>query len=129
MKTVLWISRHQMTEDQMQDLERIAGDRLKVQTVDETITDLGTLRPQIEQADLIAAVLPPDLMVRLLGLVGDKPLLRSVAERRPTGQRIARPDGVEEMQYAFVHRNWERLLEMRIRTEDLSNTDLYGGSL
>lgn len=61
MKTVLWISRHTMTEPQLRDLARVLGDTVQVLPYTQTVKQADVLRPLIEQADAIAAVLPVEL--------------------------------------------------------------------
>ena len=55
MKTVLWISRHTMTEPQLRDLARVLGDTVQVLPYTQTVKQADVLRPLIEQADAIAA--------------------------------------------------------------------------
>ncbi len=58
MKRVLWISRHQMTSDQRYDLEQVLGDQVVLIRWTETVETVSTLIPLVEQADVVAAVLP-----------------------------------------------------------------------
>lgn len=75
MKKVLWISRHEMTQEQRSDLDRITGGA-ELLLWKETVTDIAKLLPLLQQADAVAAVLPPELLAELLALAGDKPVLR-----------------------------------------------------
>lgn len=50
MKTVLWISRHAMTEPQLRDLARVLGDTVQVLPYTQTVKQADVLRPLIEQA-------------------------------------------------------------------------------
>ena len=68
MKTVLWISRHTMTEPQQSDLARVLGDTVQVLPYTQTVKQADVLRPLIEQADAIAAVLPVELLAELVTL-------------------------------------------------------------
>ena len=72
MKKVLWISRHEMTPEQRSDLDRITGGA-ELLLWKETVTDIAKLLPLLQQADAVAAVLPPELLAELLALAGDKP--------------------------------------------------------
>ena len=84
MKKVLWVSRHEMTAEQRADLDRVMGGA-ELLPWKETVTDVAQLLPLLEQADAVAAVLPPELLAKLLTLAGNKPVLRAVSERRAAG--------------------------------------------
>lgn len=58
MKKVLWVSRHEMTAEQRADLDRVMGGA-ELLPWKETVTDIAQLLPLLEQADAVAAVLPP----------------------------------------------------------------------
>ena len=60
MKKVLWVSRHEMTAEQRADLDRVMGGA-ELLPWKETVTDVAQLLPLLEQADAVAAVLPPTL--------------------------------------------------------------------
>ena len=60
MKKVLWVSRHEMTAEQRADLDRVMGGA-ELLPWKETVTDVAQLLPLLEQADAVAAVLPPEL--------------------------------------------------------------------
>ena len=66
MKKVLWISRHCMTKEQIEDLNRIAGENVEIIPWKETVHSVLELKPLIEEGDIIAAVLPLDLLAKLL---------------------------------------------------------------
>ena len=119
MKTVLWISRHPMTGAQRDDLARVMGDAVRLVEWKETVEDLDALRPEIARADAVAAVLPTELLARLLDLAGDCPVLLSEARRTLTGRMTTRPDGLPEPETAFGHVGWKRLVELRVITEPL----------
>lgn len=76
MKTVLWISRHAMTEPQLHDLARVLGDTVQVLPYTQTVKQADVLRPLIEQADAIAAVLPVELLAELVTLADERPVLQ-----------------------------------------------------
>lgn len=116
MKTVLWISRHHMTTEQMEDLERVVGDKVELIQWDHTITDVEEIKPILEIVDAVAAVLPPETMSRLLPLMGHVPLLRGVSERRRKG---VTQDENAETQYEYVHLCWERVLKCEYVTRRL----------
>lgn len=118
-KQVLWISRHIMTNAQKTDLERIMGGTVRLTTWPDTVTNMETLRPLIEQADAIAAVLPTEKLAELLKLAGSRPVLQAKSARVPTGRVTAQPNGTLEREFAFVHQGWQQVLEVRIRTRSL----------
>lgn len=71
------------------------------------------------RVDVAAVVLPPELIAELLPVMGEKPVLRSVSARRPSGDVLILPDGRKEPQFDFVHLRWERIVECRIVTQAL----------
>ena len=81
----------------------------------------GVYRRGIDPSDAgaVAAVLPPELLAKLLTLAGNKPVLRAVSERRATGCIRTLPDGRREQEFAYVHAGWEQLLRMDVRTRRL----------
>ena len=119
MKKILWISRHQMTDAQFDDLRRCAQDEIELTVWDETVKDLHVLLPLVERADMIAAVLPLDLMAQLVRVAGDKPVLRAVNRRIPTGAVTTLPDGRCEAEYAFEHMCWQRIIRIDVETQCL----------
>ena len=120
MLTVLWISRHQMTYDQQVDLQQILDETCKLVQYDKTVISLSQILPQLRQADVICAVLPPELCSQILEAVPGKPLLRAISGRVPTGRTVTAWDGRKEQEYAFVHRGWEQIIRMDIKTRRLS---------
>ena len=114
MKKVLWISRHEMTQEQRSDLDRITGGA-ELLLWKETVTDIAKLLPLLQQA----AVLPPELLAELIALAGDKPVLRAVSERKATGRFRTLPDGRREQEFVYVHGGWEQLLRMDVRSQRL----------
>lgn len=124
MKRVLWISRHQMTPEQWADLERAMGDTVVLACWTDTVKDLGVLRPLVEWADAVAAVLPVELLSELVKLAGARPVLQAVSGRQPTGRTHTLPDGREEPEFAFVHRCWQQILRLELETRDLSGEAL-----
>ena len=119
MRTVLWISRHEMTDAQRADLERIMEGPVCLLPWRDTVHDLSALAPAVEQADAVAAVLPLELMARLLRLAEGKPVLQAVSERRPTGRLRTTPEGGSEPEFAFVHRCWQQVVRLELETKVL----------
>lgn len=116
MKTVLWISRHDMTGEQLADLERIAGGPVGLLRWTDTVRDVTVLEPLVRQADIVAAVLPLELMARLADMTAGVPLIQSVSDRIPTGRTYTAPDGRTEREFAFRHRAWQLIERIEIKT-------------
>lgn len=104
---VLWISRHTMTPEQRSDLERIADGPVELVPWTDTVKEAGVLREAIGQADLIAAVLPVELLAQVFRLANGKPVIQSVSGRIPLPETR---DG--ERQFAFVHQYWQRITRL-----------------
>ena len=119
MKNVLWVSRHEMTDAQLADLERIMEGPVRLLPWRDTVRDVSALTPAVEQADAVAAVLPPELTARLLRLAGGKPVLQAVSRRLPTGRTRVTPQGGQEPEFAFVHDCWQQVLRLEIETKVL----------
>jgi len=119
MKKVLWISRHEMTPLQKSDLDRVMGDRVELISLQNTIHNVDEVRSSLPIVDAVAVVLPPDMLQQLLAIVGDKPVLRAVSNRKPTGRMLTLQDGRQEPEFAFVHVYWEQVLSVDIRTRRL----------
>ena len=108
MKTVLWISRHTMTDPQLRDLARVLGDTVQVLLYTQTVKQADVLRPLLGQADAIAAVLPVELLAELVTLADERPVLQSVSGRRFTGRTLHLADGQTEPEIAFEHLYWQQ---------------------
>lgn len=67
MKKVLWISRHQLTQDQIDGIKKVLGDEFEYSQYDQTVKNAEEIVEQIKEtkADALVAVLP----VRLLSEV------------------------------------------------------------
>lgn len=118
-KRVLWISRHLMTETQKADLERIMGGPVRIERWTDTVRDVEDLRPLVQQADAVAAVLPAEKLAQLMRLAGDTPVLQAKSGRVPTGRSTKLPDGRVEQEFTFVHQGWQQILEFRLRVQSL----------
>lgn len=119
MKTVLWVSRHDMTPEQAADLERIAGGPVRLLRWTDTVHDVAELESLVRQADMVAAVLPLELMAQLADIAAGVPLLQSVAERTATGRTYTAPDGRTEKEFAFRHRAWQQIEKIEVKTKIL----------
>lgn len=119
MKQVLWVSRHEMTQAQRSDLERIMGGPVKLLPWKETVSRAEELCPALAVCDTVAAVLPLELLAQVLRLAGGKPVLQAVSERRATGRIVFTPDGREEPEFSFVHAGWRQVLRLELEMRTL----------
>ena len=119
-KRVLWVSRHEMSADQFQDLEHVLGGSVELIRWENTVTDLSELESILPDIDAIAVVLPPELLSGILRIANGKPVLRSVAGREATGKMITLSDGRQEPEFAFIHKGWEQILKADFQTRRLS---------
>ena len=118
MKKVLWVSRHTMTEDQIRDLKRALNDDFETICYKETVKDISEITPFIGSVDIIAAVLPTELLADLFEAAEGKPVIQSVSERVDTGRIVKLPDGREEKEFAFVHSRWQKIVEFKLKVEN-----------
>ena len=119
MKTILWISRHEMTTEQMTDLERIMQDNIQLLCCRDTVNQIETILPLLEQADAIAAVLPLGLMSQLVSHANGKLVMQSVSARVPTGIYRTLPDGRTEQEFQFVHQCWQQIIKLEYEVKTL----------
>lgn len=113
MKNVLWVSRHQLSTDQICDLERIYGE-VEVRQHSENVGRVSDLRNEIADADVIAAVLPVNMLSDLLREAGGKPVIRARMRRT----LVPDPDGGEP-KTVMAHEAWEQVLRVQVETVDL----------
>lgn len=124
MKNVLWISRHEMEEKQKEDLKRIAGEDVRIIQWKETLNNIQEIKQKIEESDIVAAVLPLDLLSRLLKEAKEKPVIQSVTERIATGTMRILPDGRQEPEFIYRHKYWQQILNIAIETRKCERGDL-----
>lgn len=113
MTRILWVSRHTMTESQLADLQAIYGE-VTISQVDKTIATATELKDAIDENDVIAVVLPVNLLADVMRLAGEKPVIRAIS-RRERG-----PETNGETQYVFVHEYWEEITKIVVETVKLS---------
>lgn len=73
----------------------------------------------IREADIIAAVLPLELLHDVQKAANGKPVIFSVSGRISTGRFLTLPDGRQEKEYVFAHICWKQLIRMDIGTVTL----------
>lgn len=109
MKKILWVSRHAMTQEQSEDLERIYG-KSEIIQYDKTVENVkNILRNDI---DVYAVVLPVNLISDLRKIT-DSEIIQSVSGRVSTG----RTDVNNETEYIFRHLYWQKIIKFDIETE------------
>lgn len=118
-KKILWLSRHDMTKEQMADLKRIYGD-VEVEKLDKTIKTADDILDTADGFDVLAVVLPIDLIAELFAKT-DKEIITAKSERvRCTNETVFNPaTNKEEPQFKFVHRGWSRYKTVKIEMEQL----------
>lgn len=111
-KKVLWISRHEMGSDQLRQLEVFLGNPVEVTTWSNTVEEIDQLTPLIDHSDAIAAVLPPEMLSKLMERASGKPVLQGVTRRtlRPSAVVGGEPTPV----YTFDH--WQQIVCCRFET-------------
>ncbi len=119
MKQVLWISRHEMMPSQQADLERVMGGPVRLTLWKDTVRDILTLLPMVREADAVAAVLPLELLAKLVKIPGEKPVLQSVCRRTLTGRMIVTSDGRQDPEVCYVHEYWQQILQVEVQTKRL----------
>ena len=77
MKKILWLSRHEMTKEQLEAL----GDDVSVTQIPYRIGSAYELVEEINDADIIALVAPINLQEQFLKLAKGKPVLIPNCER------------------------------------------------
>ena len=118
---VLWFSRHTMTQDQLDDLRRIYGEELEVKQVSSTAVSYKDILEAGDGCDVLAVVLPPAILADLTNPRNNqKPVIRAIANRVPTGNKITNPaTGKLEDEFKFEHAGWERVIKIEVVTERL----------
>lgn len=109
MVKVLWFSRHQLSPEQLADLEVLYGP-VQVTQIDRSINYAFELKEEIQAADVVAIVAPIGLQGQFLQLAGERPVLLCRNHRIPSGE--VGPNG--EPLYTFVHAGWDRLQEVKV---------------
>ena len=100
MVKVLWVSRHDMTKEQIEDLERITGDSVEITKFDKTCTSAFEILKKVEEHSILAVVLPVELLSDLMQLKPeDVPMLISKNARKRNS------DG----EYVFTHDRWVKV--------------------
>lgn len=120
-KSVLWFSRHNMTDDQINDLKRIFGSDITIHHVPANASSFRDVLEAGKDDDVLAVVLPPALLADITNPRNNtKPVIRAIANRVATGKQVVNPaTGKLEDEFKFVHAGWERVLKIEVVTERL----------
>ena len=121
MTKVLWLSRHALSKEQLDDLKRIYGEDVEITTFDQTVKNWSEVVEAGSDCDVLAVVLPPSILADLTNPRNNsKPVIRTKANRIPTGKTVVNPaSGKKETEYMFQHAGWERVIKIEIVTESL----------
>lgn len=114
MKTILWVSRHEMTAEQKSDLLRGVGEDAEIIQFPKTIHDTDEIVNAAKQsnADIICVVLPIHLLGELIPKVDENiPVLMA-----KNGRKMIRDDN-GNMIPEFIHLGWTRYKKVDIVTE------------
>ena len=103
-KTVMWFSRHDMSEKQLQDLKRIYGEDLEVVKVNGTIPNAFILKELVDICDVVAIVAPINIQQQFLTVAGEKDVIIAQSER----VRIS------EDEIKFIFTNWFKLEKIEV---------------
>lgn len=117
---ILWLSRHDLTEEQIADLKRIYGE-IEVKNFDQKVQNWRDVAKAGADCDVLAVVLPPAILADLTNPQNNtKPVIRAKANRVPTGNTVVNPaTGKEETEYRFKHAGWERVIKVEVVVEAL----------
>lgn len=115
---ILWLSRHELNERQLEDLERIFGE-IEIKNISMVVKSAEDVIEAGKDCDILAVVLPPQIITEFIKKT-DKPVIRALNDRVPTGRKIVNPrNGNEEDEYVFQHGGWERIIRIKVVTEKL----------
>ena len=104
MKRVLWFSRHEMSEEQLNDLVRIYG-LVELTQINKTIKSAYELSDEIASHDVIAIVAPLPIQQQFLKLADDKPVIFC------KNDRIVSEDGEK---VTFSHAGWFQIQKIEV---------------
>ncbi len=115
-KKILWVSRHTMTNEQRDDLDRIYT-KCEIIQFDETINDVTVLLEF--NADVYAVVLPLDLVAHLK-ISTSADIIQPVSGRVKSEKLILNnATGKYENEYVYKHLYWQLIKKCEIETERL----------
>lgn len=117
---ILWLSRHNMTNEQLNDLKRIYGEDIEIKHHTDPVKDWKEVVEIGSDCDVLAVVLPVNILMQLTNNYNKKPIIRSITSRTETGKLITnKATGQLEKEFMFVHAGWEQVLKIEIQTMKL----------
>lgn len=107
-KKILWLSRHEFTKEQFEALVKIYGE-VDITPLNKTISDVEELKPYINEVDILAVVLPVELVADLMKIT-NKPVIFAVNDRilDETGEKVI-----------FQFKCWKQYKKVEIEVEEL----------
>lgn len=97
MKKVLWFSRHELTQAQIDGLKKIANDEIEVKTVNKTVSSADEIMSDADADTSIFAVVAP------VQILSDIKKLTDATIAVPRSKRVKTESG----EFEFVHDFWE----------------------
>ena len=119
-KRILWFSRPNLTDAQIDDLKRIFGE-IEIHHVSANASSFRDVLEAGKDDDVLAVVLPPALLADLTNPRNNtKPVIRAIANRVATGKQVVNPaTGKLEDEFKFVHAGWEKVVKIEVVAERL----------
>jgi hypothetical protein len=128
--SVLWFSRHPMTQEQFSALESKLG-AITVTQIDGTMqnvhvpflskvngeeeVEVPPFKELISSFDIIAIVAPINLQQQILQVAGDRPVIMAKSNR----VRKEVPEGQPE-EFEFIFDHWYQLIKIEVITEEFA---------
>lgn len=128
MNKIIWISRHDMTNSQLDDLKNIFGEELSIYKYDKTISENDDIKKVIAGFDIVAVVLPLEIINEIHKIKSnDVRVIQSISERVMSDEFVLNPaTGKSEREYIFVHKYWKEITEIKLNTKILSKENISG---
>lgn len=121
---VLWFSRHDMSDAQKalfinDEVTKVNGSPANVHVPfkgnvnnSKEEVELSPLKDMVKDYDVIAIVLPIHLEQQVLGIAGNRPVIKAMTKRE-----LIKVEG-EEDKVAFVFDGWKRIVKIEVVLED-----------
>ncbi len=129
--SILWFSRHSMTESQLAALSSKLG-KITVTQVDGTMpnvhvpfkaktnggeeVEVPPFKELIKEFEVLAVVAPINLQQQILSVSGEKPVIIAQSNR----VRVSTPEG-EEPKFEFEFAGWHKLVKIEVITEEFAS--------
>lgn len=128
MNKIIWISRHDMTNSQLDDLKNIFGEELSIYKYDKTISENDDIKKVIAGFDIVAVVLPLEIINEIHKIKSnDVRVIQSISERVMSDEFVVNAaTGKSEREYIFVHKYWKEIVDIDLNTKILSKEKISG---